>query len=340
MNKSEVYIPVAERFPKPSMVIVYNPNSNIRTRNPIVARHDAQRIETLTRFVGPEGLGIDAQFIPTESAEHGRDVVKKAIDDGVGAIGVIGGDGTLAPVAGELIASEHNTHLVAFGGGTENVLQRGLIQSKNPLKIAEATLLKGSPKKIDVGQIQDGDITYPFLTNGSAGFATYAIRNWEALGKKNRAQLFKEFIMTRNNFQTYDLHIKDPVEKIDREIDDVFEAIFSNFGKYGGKFDVLDSDMTDGMVEAAVFQAPQKDLINIPGVIYNAVRGGQTIKGGHYMGLQDATITRTNGNTILFQHDGETAESKTPELRVSTKHQSVTLWVPDNTTAYGFSKPK
>lgn len=337
MNRNELYIPVAERLPDPSIVVVHNPNSNIRTRNPIVARQYDERIDTLTEFLGPKGLDLKVQFIPTKNAQEGRDAVRKAMDDGIGAIGVIGGDGTLAPVAGELVDADHNTHLIAFGGGTENVLQRGLIQSKNPLKIAEATLSNGSPVKIDVGQMHDDEINYHFLTNGSIGFATLAMNNWIRRGKKHRGQLLDEFIRNRNKFQTYDVHIKDTKKKIDRDIYDLFEAIFGNFGRFGGKFDVLKSDMTDGVGEAVLFQAPQKDLVRIPGVIYNALRG-KPIKGGQYMDFQDMTITRTNGDTMLFQHDGETAESKTPELRVTTKKQAVTLWVPDKTTAYGFKR--
>jgi diacylglycerol kinase family enzyme len=335
MSKSELYLPVADRLPKPSMVIIYNPDSNIRTRNPVVARQEAQRIATLTRFVGPEGLGLDAEFIPTESAKHGRDVVRRAIDDGVGAIGVIGGDGTTAHVAGELIAAEHNTHLVAFGGGTENVLQRGLIQSKNPLTIAEATLLEGSPVKIDVGVIEDDGILHPFLTNASTGFGTYAIREWVKDGKQSRWQLFVKYIKDKDKFETYNLRIRDEAEGIDREYGNVFEAIFSEFGRYAGKFDVFDSDMTDGMTEAGVFQSDQTKLTNLPRLLFTAAREGRTIPGVHYMGLQDATVTRTNGDTMLFQHDGETAESKSPKLRVYTESEAVTLWVPDKTKAYG-----
>jgi diacylglycerol kinase family enzyme len=337
MNRRESYVPVAERLPKPSMQVIFNENSNIRTsRNPIRARAQREQVNNLTKFLEEKAVGLDVTFTATTSVQHARDVVREAMDTGIGAIGVIGGDGSNQLVATELREAHHNTHMVVLGGGTECILQQEMIKSRNPLTIAKAVLLDGSPEQYDLGMAETDEGDYYFLTNKSIGFGSHAMREWGDVGRLNRFQLYQIYEEQKDQFPAYDLEIVDKHEGIEiiYEYEAAFETVANNAGKYGGKFDLADSNMRDARLEGVVLPHELTDRTGT--VVFNALLG-RTIPGAHYMSIQDAMVTRLNGKDMSFQVDGETHMTGN-QMRVTTDPKAITLWVPNKTKSYAFQQ--
>ncbi|MFG2138607.1 diacylglycerol/lipid kinase family protein [Streptomyces sp. NPDC048650] len=113
-----------------------------------------------------EELGAEVHLL--DSAHH-EDVValaRGAVDDGADLLGVAGGDGTQAMVAG--VAAQHGIPFMVISAGTRNhfALDLGLDRG-NPSACLDA-LTDGVDLCVDLGFIQDR----PFVNNAS--FGTYA----------------------------------------------------------------------------------------------------------------------------------------------------------------------
>ena len=94
--------------------------------------------------------------------EDAAELAGRAAEDGASVLGVAGGDGTLAAVAG--VALERDRPLVAVPFGTRNHFARDLgLDPDNPL--AALAAFRGRERQVDVGAV-DGRV---FLNNVSLG---------------------------------------------------------------------------------------------------------------------------------------------------------------------------
>ena len=115
--------------------------------------------------------GIDWDVSVTKDAGDGRRYALAALDSGVDAIGVYGGDGTVNEVASALVGTE--TPLAIFPGGTANVMS---VELGIPNDLLEACALvsrgTGVVRAIDVGDTGD----HIFLTRIGIGFEAAVIQ--------------------------------------------------------------------------------------------------------------------------------------------------------------------
>jgi YegS/Rv2252/BmrU family lipid kinase len=116
--------------------------------------------------------GIDWEVLVTKEAGDGRRYAEAALQAGVDAVGVYGGDGTVMEVASALVNSP--VPLAIFPGGTANVMSVELGVPNDP---TEACALvsegRGTVRTIDVGQYGD----YIFLTRLGMGLESNVIEN-------------------------------------------------------------------------------------------------------------------------------------------------------------------
>lgn len=334
-ERSKNFAHVHEQFDDPSLTIIYNANAGIYKKNPLRAlqvRHTIHALEHLLE--GNDFLGFDVDMRPTTSAQHAEDEVHRAIEKERGGIVVIGGDGTVAPVAHGIATSEgHKPHLIVAGGGTMNIFRRELTQQNSPFAAVIDELVNGSPIPVDVGVATADSGTYPFMANFGINTDAHVLDIWEKAGKSNIGQLFPIFWKERHTFKPYDLHIHDESEQIDRRYDDVIAMPIVNAGPYAGFFPVTDSDMSDGMLEGIVIPSPFVEPKEFVHLITRAVVPGKTIEGAHYIGIRSATIRELNGEEIVFQHDGEPKHAGSSEIRVSTLPKAITVWSAKDTIA-------
>lgn len=110
-------------------------------------------------------------------------LVREAVDRGADLLGVAGGDGTQALVAG--IAAERDIPLLVISAGTRNhfALDLGLDRD-DPSTCLEA-LTDGEEVRVDLGMIADR----PFVNNASFGAYAEIVQSPEYRDNKNRTML-------------------------------------------------------------------------------------------------------------------------------------------------------
>jgi diacylglycerol kinase family enzyme len=310
-----------------SAVVLCNPNAGSPRRASGLLRETRQLVDVLRD--SEYGLGLDVTYTETENAQQAEDLVEKAIADENGLLIVKGGDGTIAPIAHQLVEAKHATHLVIVGGGTQNVLRRQLTKHTNPLKVAEEVLLHGHPKKIDIGVMETRTDVFPFVTNAGIGLDAHVLNKWEENGKKSRAQVPMVFLHEKGRFVPYNLAITDNSAQGIKTYEGVAAMVINNGGKYGGWFDVTNSDMTDGVMEGFVVPVSKLRVTEMGNLAYHAVRGHRPIQGISYLyGIRAITIRDTREQELIFHHDGEPKRAESSEIRVSAIPGAVTLWTP------------
>lgn len=327
-ERSSQFAQIRDKFPDPSLTIIYNKTAGIYKKNPLRALHFRHTVHALEHLLGgTDFMNFDVQMRPTKSASHAEDVVHEAVTQGHGGIVVIGGDGTVAPVAHAIASSEgHKPHLVVAGGGTMNIFRRELTHKNSPFTAVIDELVNGHPTEVDVGIATSDAGTFPFMSNFGINTDAQVLELWKQAGRKHRGELFSIFWKNKHNFKPYDLHIQDPFEMIDQQYDDVIALPIVNAGPYAGFFTVTDSDLSDGMLEGIVLPSPFREPAEFAHLISRAVTPGRTIEGAHYLPIKNAVIRETNGEEIVFQHDGEPQRAGSSEIRVLTLPRSVTVW--------------
>ena len=110
-------------------------------------------------------------------------LVREAVADGADLLGVAGGDGTQALVAG--IAAEHDIPLLVISAGTRNHFALDLGLDRDDPSTCLAALTDGEEVRVDLGMIADR----PFVNNASFGAYAEIVQSPEYRDNKNRTML-------------------------------------------------------------------------------------------------------------------------------------------------------
>ncbi len=312
----------------PSITIIFNEKAGIYKKNPIRALKFRHEMHSLEALGNPELFDLHMELRPTRNATHAVDEVGRAIAKGRGAIAVVGGDGTVSPIAHRL-AMEGNSpkpDLIALGGGTQNIFQHELTTKKDPFKAALDLLQNGEQISMDVGVIENNSQEYPFVANAGLGIDARVLDRWIKAGKHNRLQVFPIFWNERNKFDPYNLQVIDAQQGIDKTYDNIIAMPIINSGKYGGFFKVTDSDMTDGVLEAVALPSHLKNTKDFIHMLPKVLFSGKPVNDAHYNEITRAVIRETRGEELIFQHDGEPKSADSSEVVVTTYPQAVTVW--------------
>jgi diacylglycerol kinase (ATP) len=133
------------------------------------AGQDYPVLSVLNRVFHP--AGIDWDVFVTKQAGDARRYAEQAVQAGVDAVGVYGGDGTVREVATGLIGTD--VPLAILPGGTANVIA---VELGIPSDLAQAAALVGADqpadRRIDVGQIGD----HYFLIRVGMGFEAQMVQ--------------------------------------------------------------------------------------------------------------------------------------------------------------------
>jgi len=165
------WMPVTAASPPHKPFIVMNPRSG----GGKVVRFD---LAAKARALNAEVALLDGPGYVDVAA-----LVRDAVRGGADLLGVAGGDGTQALVAG--IAAEHDIPLLVISAGTRNhfALDLGLDRD-DPSTCLEA-LTDGEEVRVDLGMIADR----PFVNNASFGAYAEIVQSPEYRDNKNRTML-------------------------------------------------------------------------------------------------------------------------------------------------------
>ena len=119
-----------------------------------------------------EALGAEVALLEGPGTVDVADLAQRAVADGADLLGVAGGDGTQALVAG--IAAEHDLPFLVISAGTRNHFAMDLgLDRDNPAACLDALTSDGVEQRIDLGII--GDRT--FVNNASFGAYAEVVEN-------------------------------------------------------------------------------------------------------------------------------------------------------------------
>ncbi len=160
------------RTPPPSRVfIVMNPRSG----GGKVVKFDLQR--------KAEELGAEVVLLDGPGHVDVAAIVRDAVDRGADLLGVAGGDGTQALVAG--ICVEYDIPLLVISAGTRNHFALDLGLDRDDPSTCLAALTDGEEVRVDLGLIGDR----PFVNNASFGAYAEIVQSPEYRDNKNRTIL-------------------------------------------------------------------------------------------------------------------------------------------------------
>jgi YegS/Rv2252/BmrU family lipid kinase len=132
--------------------------------NPNAARTQEATVKGIVRVMQQAGWSLDV--LATGGPGDARRIASDAVNDGVDVVAVFGGDGTTMQAAAALVGTE--TILGVLPGGTGNLLAGNLRLPVNPVRAA-AAMVRGTPKRLDLGRMQRPDGEHYFAVACGAG---------------------------------------------------------------------------------------------------------------------------------------------------------------------------
>lgn len=165
------WMPSVRTPPPRRPFIVMNPRSG----GGKVVKFDLQR--------KAQALGAEVVLLEGPGHVDVAAIVRDAVDRGADLLGVAGGDGTQALVAG--ICAEHDIPLLVISAGTRNHFALDLGLDRDDPSTCLAALTDGEEVKVDLGMIADR----PFVNNASFGAYAQIVQSPEYRDNKNRTIL-------------------------------------------------------------------------------------------------------------------------------------------------------
>lgn len=169
--KTPEWMPTVRTPPPLRPFIVMNPRSG----GGKVVKFDLQR--------KAEALGAEVKLLDGPGHVDVAAIVRDAVDRGADLLGVAGGDGTQALVAG--ICAEHDLPLLVISAGTRNHFALDLGLDRDDPATCLAALTDGEEVRVDLGLIGDR----PFVNNASFGAYAEIVQSPEYRDNKNKTIL-------------------------------------------------------------------------------------------------------------------------------------------------------
>ena len=167
----EPWMPTSAPVPVTHPFIVMNPRSG----GGKVVRFD---LAAKARALGAEVAVLEGPGYVDVAA-----LVRDAVDRGADLLGVAGGDGTQALVAG--IAADHDIPLLVISAGTRNHFALDLGLDRDDPSTCLQALTDGEEVRVDLGSIGDR----PFVNNASFGAYAEIVQSPEYRDNKNHTML-------------------------------------------------------------------------------------------------------------------------------------------------------
>lgn len=254
---------------------------------------------------------IKWEALITHQAGDATLFAKAAVKEGVDALAVYGGDGTLAEAVSGLIGSE--IPLVILPGGSANVMANEL---GIPAGLKEACALLGhgplETKAIDVGQF---DKRY-FIVGLGIGFSADLVKG-AGREAKNRIGILAYFWSAAGALKKLKLahyHIK--IDKKEYEVKGL-TCIVTNTGNLGFTKISLDKhiDVSDGLLDIVVVRKANLGLLNLLAItLIKQERPDNFELVGHWQG-KEISISATPKHQVV-QCDGEMIETIPLHIKV------------------------
>ena len=246
----------------------------------------------------------------THQAGDATRLAKAAVKEGVDALAVYGGDGTVMEAVSGLIGSE--TPLIILPGGSANVMATEL---DIPTDLKEAcALLSHVPlktKTIDVGQFNN---RY-FITGISIGFGADLVKGANR-DSKNKFGILAYFFATAAALKKLKLshyHIK--IDENEYEVQGL-TCMVNNAGNLGFTKISLDKhiDISDGLLDVVVVRKSNLSLLKL--IVITLIKGERPDNFELVDHWQGREISISSSRKQVIQCDGEVLEKIPASIKI------------------------
>jgi len=215
--------------------------------NPRAGQHRTKRLDAIRAELVAGGWSLE--FRATESPEHCRELALGAVEEGLDALFVLGGDGTLRVAASALAGS--GVALGALPGGTTNVVALALGLPFDPVAAARR-LAAGAPRRFDLGRAGE-DL---FLMQLSGGLDARVLA---AVDPRLKRRIGKGAVLVAGlrEWRRYDF----PLFELDVDGRSVTATGFvaANLAEYGGRLRIVpDARADDGRLDLLLFRGQRR----------------------------------------------------------------------------------
>jgi diacylglycerol kinase family enzyme len=147
--------------------------------NPVAARTEARAVAAVRDTLRGGGWTVD--LLATHGPGDARRFAAEARMQGFDALVCYGGDGTTMQIAAAIQGTGLPLGLVP--GGTGNLLAGNLRLPRHPVEAARA-ILKGRPKRVDMGVVERADGPHYFAVAAGAGYDAVVMAATSAVAKQ------------------------------------------------------------------------------------------------------------------------------------------------------------
>lgn len=206
--------------------------------------------------------GVDVVAIAGTDAEHARKLVEGALDKGMDALVVVGGDGIISLALQTLAHSDTPLGIIPAGTGNDHAREFG-IPAKDPEAAADV-IVDGSVETIDLGRIRGADGTDKwFGTVMAAGFDSLVTdRTNRMTWPHGRMRYNLAMVAEISKLRLLPFRLSFDGEEVETELT---LAAFGNTKSYGGGMRICpNADPTDGLLDVTmVASASRMKLIRL-----------------------------------------------------------------------------
>lgn len=280
----------------------------------------------------------DLSIVETKGRDDATALAAEALDDGVDAVAVLGGDGTLNEVANALVGTR--VPLIALPGGGTNVFCRTLGLPDDPAAAARLLLgTDGGPtlRRIGVGTIEGNGLAgrdhrhFCFHTGVGWDAALVAVVERHARHKRRFGHALFVYAGLRTFFGGYDRRRPHFLVEIDDGtlVHDGFFALVMNSDPYtfvGHRPFVVDPDNSAGVPFTVVVLRSMR-VRHFAAVMVRALRGkGMDSRNELVVRRQVGSVTVRRTTSLPYQVDGDHL-GDAAELHLAYRPDALTIAV-------------
>ncbi len=265
--------------------------------------------------------GLKADFIPTEHAGHGSELVANTDLSGYDGVVAAGGDGTVFEVLNGLYRLQKSARipLGLLPIGTGNAFARDLGLAPAAWQDAIELLRHGHTRWVDVGHVQSAGDDYYFLNILGTGFTVDAGQTAKKLKFIGNAAYTVATLWRALTMQSYPLVIELDGRELQQE--NIFVTI-SNTRYTGTHFLIApDAVIDDGLLDVVLLEAlPRHRLLKLFPTIYD----GRHVEHKEISTHRVSSVFIRSPTDMLMAPDGE-FRGKTP-ARISCLQQDLQIF--------------
>ena len=246
-------------------------------------------------------LGFAPDIIQTTHPGHAEEIATEAVNQGIGRILAIGGDGTINEVAQAIRRTSTALGIVPIGSG--NGLARHLGIPLNPLQAIERTL-NGRPVVIDSGEINE----YPFFCTAGLGFEAYVAHEFAKAAIRGLPTYVRTAFRAFWAYKSQRFKLDNGKEK------ELFSLTFANAGQFGNNaWMAPTANIADGRLEQCEIRPfPAQASGMLTWRLFNKTLNHSAYWRGH--SITKATVQ--SDSPLLIHVDGEPITLSTNQVNV------------------------